>query len=123
MPSKTDLSSSPPEYAGVQTRADHGESVVAPWGEVDFGSAPLLYRAMGELSAGNGGVVLDMADVTFMDVAGLHFLRFLTAYGHEHRVAVRTVNWGRQPRRVLTVAGSLLPEPPRGAGREAHLTA
>ncbi|MZE77750.1 STAS domain-containing protein [Streptomyces xinghaiensis] len=119
MPSETDLSSSPPVHAGVHTitRAPGGDAVVAPWGEVDYDSAPLLYRAVNGLTAGDGGVVLDMADVTFMDIAGLHFLRYLHSYGEEHRRAVTTVNWGRQPQRVLTLAGSLMDEPPLGAGR------
>ncbi len=90
---------------------------MAPWGEVDYDSAPLLYRAVNGLTSGDGRVVLDMADVTFMDIAGLHFLRFLHSYGEEHRRLITTVNWGRQPQRVLTLAGSLIDEPPLTAGR------
>jgi len=65
--------------------------VVAASGEVDLATAPRLRAAIDEaIEGGSGRVVIDLAEVTFMDSTGLvalvGALRRLTAAGRELHV-------------------------------------
>lgn len=56
----------------IDTRPDGGTLGVAPRGELDLLTAPLLAHALRDAErAHEGPVVLDLRDVTFMDSSGL----------------------------------------------------
>ncbi|MEV0224471.1 ANTAR domain-containing protein [Streptomyces sp. NPDC050704] len=84
---------------------DGTTAVLRPRGEIIYGCVTVLDRALEELPGETDGLVLDMADVTFMDSAGLQFLEHLTDHSRLYGVPTRTVNWGGQPRRVLELTG------------------
>ncbi|MDB1087776.1 STAS domain-containing protein [Streptomyces sp. ACA25] len=116
MHSKTDLSASVcMDALQVRTSLRGSTAVIAVRGEIDYGSAPVLDQALEGLPTGADSVLLDMAGVTFMDVAGLHFLQRLNAFGRRHRVPVETLNWGRQPRRVLEAAARTFTRAPEAS--------
>lgn len=48
--------------------------VVAVAGEIDIASTPQLERLLEEACAGGADIVVDLAEVTFMDVSGLRAL-------------------------------------------------
>ncbi|MBP0457881.1 STAS domain-containing protein [Streptomyces montanisoli] len=88
------------------TSARHARAVVlSPHGDLDFGALPLLCRALAEMPAGTRDVTLDMRDVPFMDVAGVHLMEELRLFGLRRRASVETVGWQRQPLRVLRLNG------------------
>lgn len=91
---------------GVRTRMHGDRAVLSPHGEIDYVSAHALDQALAGLPDGVAGVVLDMAEVTFMDSAGVHFLYSLRAYGRRRGIPVEAIHFGRQPRQVLEVDGS-----------------
>ncbi|KAA6213230.1 anti-sigma factor antagonist [Streptomyces albofaciens JCM 4342] len=102
---QTDRSSQAgPDALGVRTRLFGSSAVLTVRGEIDYGTVPVLDQAVAELPSGLGSVVLEMTGVTFMDAAGLHFLRRLDAYGRRRQIPVRALNLRRQPRRVLELA-------------------
>ncbi|MFH9424467.1 STAS domain-containing protein [Streptomyces sp. NPDC017529] len=105
-----------PDALGVRTRLFGSSAVLTVRGEIDYGTVPVLDEAVEALPPGLGSVVLEMAGVTFMDAAGLHFLRRLDAYGQRRGVAVCALNWRRQPRRVLELARSW-PGTPAATGK------
>jgi len=66
-------SSGPPLRCSVDTLAD-GHLVVAE-GEIDIATAPLFADALDRAIAGSSGpVVIDLAEIAFMDAAGLRVL-------------------------------------------------
>jgi anti-anti-sigma factor len=57
-------------------------------GELDLLSAPELGAALADLDS-DDGVVLDMAELTFIDSSGCNMLvEFLRGTGHERRIVV-----------------------------------
>ena len=48
-------------------------------GEIDMHSIPRLEAAFADVVAAGGSISVDMADVTFIDSAGLHFLARLAS--------------------------------------------
>ncbi|UNO38862.1 STAS domain-containing protein [Streptomyces sp. MST-110588] len=90
----------------VSVRLYEESAALMPRGEIDHGSVVALDDALRRAPAGLDDIVLDMAGVSFMDSAGLHFLDRLTCYGRRHEVPTQAVNWQGQPRRVLSIAGS-----------------
>jgi anti-anti-sigma factor len=102
MQAKTDLSPLTwVDVLQVRTWTRGGSIILAPRGEIDYGSVSALDQALERLPADTRGVVLDMTGVTFMDMAGLHFLQRLNDYGRRHGRPVTTANWRRQPRRLV----------------------
>ncbi|MFH8347464.1 STAS domain-containing protein [Streptomyces sp. NPDC018045] len=88
----------------VRTRLHGDRAVLRPRGEIDCASVRLLDQALAGLPAMTSSVTLDIAEVTFMDSAGLHFVERLHAFGHRRRILARTRNWGSQPSRLREVA-------------------
>ncbi|MEV6653485.1 STAS domain-containing protein [Streptomyces sp. NPDC051219] len=108
MSRRTDLSDSDCSYGlDVRTRLSGGSAVLTPCGEIDHESVRVLDAALEALSADTHNVVLNMAEVAFMDSAGLHFLERLNDFADRRGVAVAAVNWLRQPRRLLELGRSL----------------
>jgi anti-sigma B factor antagonist len=60
------------EPASVHTENEGESPVVVASGEIDMATAPMLARELtAAIEAGDGAVVLDLADVTFFDSSGL----------------------------------------------------
>ncbi|MET7480275.1 ANTAR domain-containing protein [Streptomyces sp. NPDC005648] len=74
-------------------------------GELVYGCVPVLEHALDKLPRTSTELVLDMADVSFMDSSGLEFLVRLQEYSDLGDLPVRTVNWRGQPLRVLEITG------------------
>ena len=94
----------PPRFATENRLADVPVLTVA--GELDMASAPELeLRLMAALGAGRGGLVLDLAQVTFMDSTALTAL--VNALERFESVAGRLVLVATDPRlrALLEVAG------------------
>lgn len=91
----------------VTSRATGGEVVVSVFGEVDLATAPELMAAVrAALEVDEPRVVLDLANMTFIDSQGLKVL--IDAYtraqaGRAARVVLRSPR--PQARRVLEVTG------------------
>jgi anti-anti-sigma factor len=82
-----------------------GNRLLLVGGELDLATAPELARMLGALRARGHAVVLDLADVTFMDSTGLNLLleaqREVGRDGWEF-----SVRGASQPvRRVIALAG------------------
>ncbi|KOG38047.1 hypothetical protein ADK74_34010 [Streptomyces decoyicus] len=73
-------------------------------GEIDRAADPACDRALASLPATLSSVVLDMQQVPFMDVTGLHFLCGLHQHTTRHRTRLHTRGWQTQPRYVLDSA-------------------
>ncbi|MFD7662011.1 STAS domain-containing protein [Streptomyces sp. NPDC059788] len=119
---QTDRSSlAGPDALGVRTGLFGSCAVLTVRGEIDYGTVPVLDEALDALPSGLGSVVLEMTGVTFMDSAGLHFLRRLEAYGLRQRIPVRALNLRRQPQRVMELDRKWPDAPPtvRFLGRAA----
>ncbi|MGY1498662.1 ANTAR domain-containing protein [Streptomyces sp. QTS52] len=110
-------SSSPPSASvadgplAVRTEMWGTTVVLTPSGEIVRGCVTVLDPALGELPDGTDGLVLDMAEVTFMDTAGLQFLERLEDFGAAAGIPLWTVNWNGQPRRILEITGFSVPAP------------
>jgi two-component system, response regulator / RNA-binding antiterminator len=106
MPLRTDLRAVDQEAARVTcTEARGGDVVLRVRGEIIYGEVETVRAALARLPVGTDGVVLDMADVTFMDSAGLRLLKELDDFSRRRGIAVRTTNWQGQPRRVVEFSG------------------
>ncbi|MFG2500949.1 ANTAR domain-containing protein [Streptomyces sp. NPDC048441] len=89
----------------IQLRSSGGETVLSVRGEIVYGAAEALEKALAQLSAGTESLVVDMAQVTFMDSTGLQLLSRLGDFGRLYGIPVRTINWVGQARRVLELTG------------------
>jgi anti-anti-sigma factor len=85
--------------------SDAGAVIMIPHGDLDFDTLPTVGRAVSALPPATRALTLDMSDVPFMDVAGLHLLAQLHRYGLQGRRSVSTVGWRPQPQRVLRLGG------------------
>ncbi|NEA64616.1 ANTAR domain-containing protein [Streptomyces sp. SID12488] len=88
--------------------------VLTPSGEIVHGCTTLLGPVLDKLPGGTDGLVLDMAEVTFMDTAGLQFLERLEDFRAAADIPLWSVNWSGQPRRILEITG--LSAPAAGSG-------
>ena len=90
----------------VVVRADNDTVMVALGGEFDLNAAPRFSSCTDEVVAnGTGSVVIDLADLTFIDSTGVAalvgFHQRLNAFGR--RLSV--INVGVQPAGVFDMAG------------------
>lgn len=69
------------------------------------GCADVLDETLTALPSDVRRVELDMADVVFMDTAGLQFLERLDHYRRLRHIPVAATHWSGQPRRILELAG------------------
>ncbi|MFF3380802.1 ANTAR domain-containing protein [Streptomyces sp. NPDC002680] len=93
----------------IRTETRGSTAVLIPGGEIVHGCTTVLDPVLGKLPAGTDRLVLDMAEVTFMDTAGLQFLERLEDYSDLAGISLRTVNWTGQPRRILEITGLSVP--------------
>jgi len=68
------LASAPPEFAVAEARGAEGVVTLRPAGELDIASAPRLERALLDDRAPGDRVVLDLAELEFIDSTGLRVI-------------------------------------------------
>ncbi|MGV9499748.1 ANTAR domain-containing response regulator [Streptomyces sp. NPDC003642] len=98
----------------IRGRVDADRAELTPRGELVHGCADVLARTLAELPADVTRVDLDMADVHFMDTAGLQFLDVLGDFRRRRSLTVTVTNWNGQPRRILELAGVNTADPLTG---------
>jgi anti-sigma B factor antagonist len=76
-------------------------TVVIPVGELDFGTSPDLEAV---LAAQSGPVVVDLRELSFIDLTGLRLLLEADARSRQDGMNLRFIP-GRMVRRLLEVAG------------------
>ncbi|HVU73276.1 MAG TPA: STAS domain-containing protein [Mycobacteriales bacterium] len=81
--------------------------VITPSGEIDLASAPALRESITEALAESASTVLvvDLADVTFMDSSGLTCLAFAHQKMQERDGRVEVHNANSSVRKLITVVG------------------
>ncbi|MDW4903884.1 ANTAR domain-containing protein [Streptomyces sp. ADMS] len=89
----------------IRTEMRSTTAVLAPIGAIVHGCTTVLDPVLGKLPGDTDGLVLDMAEVTFIDTAGLQFLERLEDYCGLAPINLWTVNWNGQPRRILEITG------------------
>lgn len=89
----------------VHSEMHGGRALLTAWGELVYGSAEILAKALDELPEHTRAITMDMSAVTFMDSAGLYFLFALDDYARARMIPVEAVNWASQPRRVIELVG------------------
>ncbi|MFI8170713.1 ANTAR domain-containing protein [Streptomyces sp. NPDC085931] len=107
----------------IRGRVDADRAELTPRGELVHGCADVLARTLDELPPGVTRVELDMADVHFMDTAGLQFLDVLGDFRRRRSLTVTVTNWNGQPRRILELAGLDTADPlagPDTKGPDGH---
>jgi anti-sigma B factor antagonist len=67
----------------VSNERDHGSQRLAPVGELDIATAPVLERELDAAASGDAETILvDLSRLTFMDSSGIHvLLRANTTWG------------------------------------------
>jgi len=88
----------------VTTHPD-GRAVLTVRGELVHGCTDTLAKTLAQLPPGVRRIDLRMAEVRFMDTAGLEFLAALHEHGRRHLVPVTATGWTGQPLRILELAG------------------
>ena len=83
-----------------------GTALVCPRGELDFASAPALWRALAwVLGSGHPAVVMDLSRLTFSDCAGLRPIRRAVREGAIVGTVVELRDAVPAVRRVLDLTG------------------
>jgi anti-sigma B factor antagonist len=92
----------PDEQLTVAISRARGATVLVVAGELDLASAPVLEEALGRAgSATDGLVVLDLARLEFIDVAGIHVLIRWSERLSELGKRLVLINVGERLERVL----------------------
>ena len=103
-----------PEHLSIRRSHEDGVERLVPVGELDLATAPILERAF-DLVFDDGDVrmiVVDLAELSFMDSSGLHLLlRMTEACRAGDRL--RVVNSSPAVVRLLDVSGTRAPSPAR----------
>lgn len=100
----------------VQHLADGGIAIRAA-GEVDAATAGRLSAAVHrQLDHGPSMLLLDLHEVTFLGVAGLHVLQVVADRAAVDGVPVRVAYRDRSPAQFALEAAGMVPSHPRGVG-------
>jgi anti-sigma B factor antagonist len=97
----------PPEFAVEVDAAAGGVRTVRPSGELDIGTAPKLERALLEDREAGDRVVLDLADLEFIDSTGLRVIVQAAAAAEQGRWELRLRHGRPAVRRVFEISGVL----------------
>jgi anti-sigma B factor antagonist len=90
----------------VTTTTDDGVATVAIEGELDIATAPVLDATLADVEQGaNGTVLLDLADVRFIDSTGLRSLLSARRRAQENGRRLRLANLAPDVERVFDVTG------------------
>jgi anti-sigma B factor antagonist len=93
-------------FSVVSRRLEHGV-LVAVAGEVDIATAPVLERDLRQAQQTAGVVVLDLAEVSFMDCSGLGAILSANRHAREHHGRLVVVGAARQTRRLVELTGAV----------------
>ncbi|UJP41673.1 STAS domain-containing protein [Cellulomonas palmilytica] len=96
----------------IRVEAEPGLTVVRMVGEIDVALREQASSSMVAALTGDGAIVVDASDVTFIDSSGLAFVMQLLRAAREAGIAVSLRDPSRAVRDVLEIVGaaSLLPE-------------
>jgi anti-sigma B factor antagonist len=95
----------PPPF-GCTVHASGGVVTVAPTGELDLGTVPLLESAISyQRDLGNAKLVVDLRGVTFIDSSGVHLLLRLAQNAADGGHAFRVVPGSERVQRVFALTG------------------
>ena len=97
----------PPEFAVAVDASAGGVRTVRPSGELDIGTAPKLERALLENREAGDRVVLDLADLEFIDSTGLRVIVQAAAAAQQGRWELRLRHGRPAVRRVFEISGVL----------------
>jgi len=97
----------PPEFAVEVDAAAGGVRTVRPSGELDIGTAPKLERALLEDREPGDRIVLDLADLEFIDSTGLRVIVQAAAAAQQGRWELRLRHGRPAVRRVFEISGVL----------------
>jgi anti-sigma B factor antagonist len=97
----------PPEFAVAVDAAAGGVRTVRPSGELDIGTAPKLERALLEDREPGDRIVLDLADLEFIDSTGLRVIVQAAAAAQQGRWELRLRHGRPAVRRVFEISGVL----------------
>jgi anti-sigma B factor antagonist len=90
----------------IEVGSNRGRVVVAPEGEVDFATAPLLEETLvGAQSSNAAQVLVDLTAVTFIDAAGLQTLLRAYARSRQEGSRLRITEGPPQVQRLFDIAG------------------
>ena len=85
-----------------------GESRLVAIGELDLAATPTLDERVREMLAdGSDQVVIDLRQVTFIDLAGVRLLLQLAQDAHDDGWRLSLIQAGAQVRQILTLSGVL----------------
>ena len=99
------IASPPPEFAVEVGEAAGGVRTLRPAGELDIGTAPKLERALLEDRMAGDRVVLDLADLEFIDSTGLRVIVQAAAAAEQGRWELRLRHGRPAVRRVFEISG------------------
>jgi anti-sigma B factor antagonist len=85
--------------------AGEGAVVLAPRGELDLATAPLLEQAVLAQASDARRVVVDLRKLSFIDSSGLRTLVHLTRWAHEDERELAFVRAGPRVHRVFELSG------------------
>jgi len=97
----------PPEFAVAVDASAGGVRTVRPSGELDIGTAPKLERALLEDREPGDRIVLDLADLEFIDSTGLRVIVQAAAAAQQGRWELRLRHGRPAVRRVFEISGVL----------------
>jgi len=97
----------------IRVETEPGLTVVRMVGEIDVALREQASGSMVAALTGDGAIVVDASEVTFIDSSGLAFVMQLLRAAREAGIAVTLRDPSRAVRDVLEIVGaaSLLPEP------------
>jgi anti-sigma B factor antagonist len=101
------LAPPPPEFAVADVEAADGVHTLRPTGELDIGTAHRLERALLEGREPGDRVVLDLADLEFIDSTGLRVIVHAVNAAERGRWELRLRHGPRAVRRVFEISGVL----------------
>jgi anti-sigma B factor antagonist len=97
-----------PQPFGCTVYADGDAVAVAPSGELDIGTAPLLESALSyQRDLGAGAFVVDLRGVTFIDCAGVHLLLRWAEDAARGRHEFRVIPGSERVQRVLEMTSAV----------------
>lgn len=115
-----------PSPLGVRVQPEREVVYVQPVGELDLATAPQLRDQVQELVAvGFRQLVIDLRELSFIDVAGLRTLLSLGNQAHDEGWRLSLTQGRRQVRRLCALAapiGRLPCHPAPGLARDARVS-
>jgi anti-anti-sigma factor len=97
----------PPEFEVEVGEPAGGVRTLRPSGELDIGTAPKLERALLENRVAGDRIVLDLADLEFIDSTGLRVIVHAAAAAEQGRWELRVRHGRPAVRRVFEISGVL----------------